>query len=555
MKLTKLIPFVAFSLVAGAGFAQNQEEAPERDKKGFLTGSFETNTFYYVKDTKPTNGQDKTPVDRFGSNNYLKVDYVREKFTAGIQLESYLPAAYGYEGAANYHGTKLTNIYASWVDDSFSITAGSFYEQFGSGLLFRAWEDRALGTNNALMGARFTYNFKKFVAVKAIWGTPRLGMEYDTDAQFRGLDLSLNISEMYGARKSTLLLEGSVLNHFDKVPSVYENEMSPNTTGWSARLNYENGGFMVKGEYVDAGTNYYNRTPTEDNPSEFIGKRGNAQLIELGYSNNGLGIFLSGRRLEWMYSSITRNGSAYTGNVFNYIPAMTLQYTYLLTNLHPFTPQTGDNTLQIPVPGEIGGQADIYYNVKRGTWLGGKRGLKLHANFSTYYGLQREGSARSRNMLFRDFNADIEKQWTRSFKMNLLYSMQERNTSYGVKDETELAHIIVGDFLYKFTPRFSLRLELQYLISQEGEKDWMAGLLEAAFAPKWSIFVSDMYNHGNDNSKLRLHYYSGGVSFAHAHTRLQLSYGRNRAGYVCSGGVCREQPAYTGANFAMTISF
>src|SRR5699024_4524678 len=109
-------------------------------------------------------------------------------------------------------------IYASWVDDSFSITAGSFYEQFGSGLLFRAWEDRALGINNSLMGARFTYNYKNYVALKAIWGTPRFGMEYDTGVQFRGLDLSLNISEMYGAKKSTLLLEGSVLNHYQSVP-------------------------------------------------------------------------------------------------------------------------------------------------------------------------------------------------------------------------------------------------------------------------------------------------------------------------------------------------
>lgn len=545
MKSTKLISLAAFMLVAGTSFAQAQEEPEKRDKKGFLTGSFETNTIYFVKDTKVT---EQTPNDRFGSNNYLKVDYIRDKFTAGVQLESYLPVVYGYP--TEFSGTKLTNIYASWVDDSFSITAGSFYEQFGSGLLFRAWEDRALGLNNALMGARFTYNYKNFVAVKAIWGTPRFGMEYDTGTQFRGLDLSLNISEMYGAQNSTLLFEGSVLNHYQSVPAVFEDQMSPNVTGWSARVNYEVGGFMAKAEYVDNGTNYYPYIDPEDPNRQYIGRRGNAQLIEMGYSNNGLGIFLTGRRLEWMYSMFDRNKTS-IANVYNYIPAMTMQYTYLLTNLHPYTPQVGENNIN----GEIGGQADVYYNVKRGTWLGGKRGMKLHANFSTYYTLQREGSARADNLLFRDFSADIEKQWTRAFKMNLLYSMQERNTAYGATAETELAHIIVGDFLYKFTPQFSLRLELQYLISKEGEKDWMAGLLEASFAPKWSIFVSDMYNNGNDSKAKRLHYYNAGISFAHSHTRLSLSYGRNRAGYVCSGGVCRIIPAYTGANFAMTISF
>ena len=52
-----------------------------------------------------------------------------------------------------------------------------------------------------------------------------------------------------------------------------------------------------------------------------------------------------------------------------------------------------------------------------------------------------------------------------------------------------------------------------------------------------------------------LHYYQVGASFTHNSLRAQLSYGRNRAGYVCSGGVCRFQPAYTGVNLALTLSF
>ncbi|MEG1612337.1 MAG: DUF6029 family protein, partial [Alistipes sp.] len=99
------------------------------------------------------------------------------------------------------------------------------------------------------------------------------------------------------------------------------------------------------------------------------------------------------------------------------------------------------------------------------------------------------------------------------------------------------------------------------LTTQEDQGDWMAALVEFNVAPKWSIYVSDMYNnragHGSvEGMKTdKLHYYNGGISFAQSHTRLQLSYGRNRAGYVCSGGVCRMMPAYTGFNFAMTISF
>ena len=40
--------------------------------------------------------------------------------------------------------------------------------------------------------------------------------------------------------------------------------------------------------------------------------------------------------------------------------------------------------------------------VRMGTVIGGKRGLKLHANFSTYYALEKEGTAQIGKMCIRD---------------------------------------------------------------------------------------------------------------------------------------------------------
>ena len=93
-------------------------------------------------------------------------------------------------------------------------------------------------------------------------------------------------------------------------------------------------------------------------------------------------------------------------------------------------------------------------------------------------------------------------------------------------------------------------MELQYLTTKEDQKDWMAALLEINFAPAWSIYGSDMYNHGKD----KIHYYNVGASYAKSRTRIALSYGRNKEGYVCSGGVCRTIPKYTGANPTITTS-
>ena len=516
----------------------------ENSSKGYLSGSFETNNILYQNDS-PTGAV--APENRIGSNNYLKLDYYRGKFSAGAQLEGYFPVLQDYP--IELTKAKLTNYYVSWTDDAFSVTAGTFYDQFGSGLLFRAWEDRTLGMNNAVMGARVTYNYKGIVSVKALWGLPRMGMEF-SDTQVRGGDISFAISELAKWDRTYLALEGSVLNRFEDIPVDLEDEGGkPSSTGYSGRINFEHGsGFFLKAEYVDGGQKYYSNPDFASDGKMYLQKRGNAQLVELGYNNHGLGVNFTARRLEWMTSKIMNN-SVSTANLLNYVPAVCTQYTYLLTNFHPYTVQLGEPAYRNS--GEMGGQLDVYYNFRRGTALGGKRGMKIHANFSTYYTLAQEGTAKAGNLLYRDFSVDIEKQFSRKFKALLLYSMQEQNTHYGVGKATRLQNIVVADMQYKFTPTFSTRLELQYLATHEDEKDWMAALLEVNFAPYWSIYVSDMYNHGSSN----VHYYAAGVSYARSRTRVSLSYGRNKDGYVCSGGVCRVISAYTGLNLQLTTSF
>ena len=135
--------------------------------------------------------------------------------------------------------------------------------------------------------------------------------------------------------------------------------------------------------------------------------------------------------------------------------------------------------------------------------------------------------------------------------MVLLYSMQEYNPTYGNYKTTWLSNIFVADLLYKWTPTFSTRLELQYLTTHEDKKDWMAALLEVNFAPHWSVWASDMYNHG----MTKVHYYNAGVGFSMSNLRVSAGYGRYKAGYICSGGVCRRIPSYTGANISLTASF
>jgi hypothetical protein len=550
---------VALTLVSAFSFAAEKDW-------GRVSASLESNSHIYVEDQangfSPSNLLQLPEDGIFAENDYLKVDYYKNRLSAGIQLEGYFPSTVGYPFPIN--PLSLSNLYVSWKDSNYSVTAGTFYDQLGSGLLFRSWEDRTLGLNNALLGARATYSFGGKVDLKAFWGIPRLdkwsesalmlgkegaffGLGLAEKVNITGADVSVSLSDIIGWDGVSLSVEGSLINKHESLSdALIAAGCLENNVSWSGRANVEVDGFYAKAEYVDAGKQLVNIF--------FDAERGDAQLVELGYNSRGLGVSFTGRRLHRMTQQIRTSDLLYASaaNVMSYCPAMTTQYTYMLTTLNPYNPIVGTDKF---MSGEIGGQLDAFYNFRRGTKIGGKRGMKVHANFSTYYSLNENGGTKGSKFLFRDFSLDVERQWTKKFKTTLMYSMQDYNkeakNSAGYEVYVGLSHIIVADLLYKWTQSFSTRLELQYLASKDYQKDWMAALLEVSFAPHWSVFASDMYNHGDTG----LHYYNAGVSYVYKNIRLAAGYGRYRAGFICSGGVCREIPAYTGANISLTASF
>jgi hypothetical protein len=195
-------------------------------------------------------------------------------------------------------------------------------------------------------------------------------------------------------------------------------------------------------------------------------------------------------------------------------------------------------------------------------------------NSLDHYNLMAGRDTEGRNVWI-DFNFDVERQWNKQLKTTFFYSFQRWDEEINHYDGDHAhycrSHIFVGDVTYKINKKHSMRFELQYLASNDYEGDWVAATIEYNLAPKFSFYVSDMWNcekmqdgaYGNYYMNINtyeyehalLHYYQVGASFTHNSFRAQLSYGRNRAGYVCSGGVCRFQPAYTGVNLALTLSF
>ncbi len=529
--------------------------------QGQFKWSLESNTIYYVDDSKINSYAPNSPV---GSNNYLKMDYTRGRFSIGLQTEYYPHPLQGFP--QELEGVGVPYKYVSWTDSHWSITAGDYYEQFGSGLILRSWEDRQLGFNNSLGGGRATFNLlDNAIAGKIIYGLPRYylkseGMGYKTfdnlfnaytNTHIAGADLSISLLQLISKESlHTLVLEGSIVNRYEKhapnelidLAAAYGFGIPRNVLSLSGRLRYDYGGFSISGEYVQKGEDFYAEHLAKG--ENYTLNRGNAQLVEVAYAGRGFSATGTLRRLSNMQDQIFRTVQSVTaGNTINYIPALCQQQTYMLATLNPYTPNPD---------GELAGQIDLFYNVKRGSALGGKYGMKIHAGgamaYSTPEALANHDVSR---LAYRDLTIDVEKKWSRSFRTIFFISIQESSPTHGERKATEAQNVFVVDALCKLGKSLSLRTELQYLYSEERNGDWMAGLLELDIAPHWGIFVSDMYNHGDT----KVHYYSGGLSFSNSFMRLAASYGRNREGMVCSGGVCRWQPAYTGGNLQLMLFF
>ena len=99
---------VAAAILLSATVFAEEKEQKERSL-GHVSGSFETNTNAYLEDAKT---MATVPPGHFGSNNYLKLDYVNRRFSAGVQLEAYAPVAVGFPNILS--GAALTNYYVGW---------------------------------------------------------------------------------------------------------------------------------------------------------------------------------------------------------------------------------------------------------------------------------------------------------------------------------------------------------------------------------------------------------------------------------------------------------
>jgi hypothetical protein len=499
------------------------------DLGGRLNGSFDSYTQFYQPDKKINA---VLPPDRVGSNNYLKLDYHYGAFSAGIQYENYAPSIQGYP--FNINQGKLINRYFKYSPKNYSIQVGDIYDQFGSGLVFRAWENRQIGINNAIEGVKVALTPLRFISLKALYGKQRKVFDH-ANSTVRGIDAEVDLMEI----KPDYNGDTRVYTGFSYVTRYQEYtgpdpDFNATVKAVSARLGISSPAASLDLEYVQKGSD-----PSATNIDDKT--TGKAILINGTYAKNNFGANLTLRSIENMDFRGER-GETGTSVPVNFIPALTKQHDYLTTTIYVYAAQAF---------AETGGQLDFFYTVKGDN----SRPSRFAFNLSHYRGLNDNDNLFSpgKQTYYNDANIEWKKNWSNKLTTNLSYYNLFYNKSVveGGIHRNIYANIVVLSTQYKYAKQKSLRLELQNLATKQDDGNWAAAVTELGFAPTYTLFLSDLYNYGVTNN----HYLNVGGSYAKSGSRFSINYGRQRAGLFCVGGVCRFVPAATGLTLTLTTTF
>ena len=534
-------------LLANSMFAQ-QTQSPN----GEIHGNFQTDLQYYLLDTAIGAN---VPPQKFGNNSFVNILYNKNNFTAGIRYENYLYPLLGFD--LRYKGQGVPYRFVEYHVNGLSVTAGNFYEQFGSGMALRTYEERSLGYDNVFDGVRVRYSAIKGITVKGLVAKQRNFFTVG-DGIVRAMDGEINLNDLIATREGknfNILVGGSFVSKFqeDNDP-IYK--LPQNVGAGAGRIKVNAGNYAFSGEYVRKG-----QDPSSINNN--IYKFGEGLLFNASYSQKGLGITASAKRIDNMNFRSDRNAN---NNVLmiNYLPALTRQHSYnLAATIYPYATQPN---------GEMAYQVDLTYTIKKGTILGGEYGTTLLVNYGQANGLKKartvypddenEGYtsdfAKFGDTYFKDFNIELNRKINKNLRATIFYANFVYNKSIIVAipgSPTVYANVAVVEIDYKFSKKNALRVELQTLSTKQDNGSWAALLAEYTISPHYFFSIIDQYNYGNKLEYKRIHYLVGSFGYTYQSTRFAISYGKQRAGIFCVGGVCRQVPASNGLSVSISSSF
>ena len=549
--MKRLIFTFSLSALFFQGFSQNNSH---------ITGSLQANgNFFFAPDSVlGTAGIPQYDYQKFGAETWLNLNYSHNGLDVGVRFDMFNNsnllnpnASYSDVGIGRYYIRKQIN--------KFEVAGGYLYDQIGAGIIYRAYEERALMIDNALLGAQVGYKFNENWKLRAFTGRQKQQFDrYGTVLRggvlegFVKPDSSKNFSFAPGVgivgRTYTKETVDEIANAIGGYLPVDSTGAQYNTYAATIFNTLTAGDFTW---YIEAAgkTNDVINDPLalrtvviegrlDTISGKLVNRTGYTFYSSLSYSKSGFGITLEAKRTKDFSFRQNPYALGIQGPI-NFLPPMAKQNTYrLTTRFAPATQELGEQAVQLDLRYKINKKLSASLNISEIQFLDGTE-------------LYRE--------ITPEFTWKQKRKWQFVGGLQVLkYNIQV----YQGKGRYVDALTPYAELLYKFSPRKSLRVEAQYLNTKDEFGSWVNGLVEVGMAPHWIFYASDMYklNHNEavslEKSKYDgTHFPSLGVVYSHKSNRVSLAYVKQVEGINCAGGICRLEPAFNGIKLTVNSTF
>ncbi len=519
------------------------------------TGTFNvyltTQAGLFIRDS--TIGASGTPQydhQLYGSETWLDTRYSNWGFDLGLRFDI-------------YHNSNLINPQASFNKqgigrwfikrdvEKLGFEAGYIYDQIGSGIIYRAYEQRNLGLDNALYGLKINYQLSDRWRVKAFSGKQK--KQFDTyESLIKGIGIEGFLKKSDTAAFSwapgfgfvNRTLDDGSMNNLLATLATYqkEDQFLPEYNNyawtlyhqllWKRWSMYLESAFKTTDVLNDPNGNRKNASGENILGPKFINKQGHVIYGSLNYGARAWSISVEGKRTSY-FGIRTRPQEEANNGLIHFVPAMSRQNSYrLLSFYQPATQDLGEIAFQ----GQVSLSLTDQWNI-----------TAHHSTINDLNGTK----------LYREYLMESTVIQSEDYTFILGVQHQQYNQQvYEGKPQVPIVKTITPylDFTKQFNETHALRIDLEYMSTRQDQGSWTNLLVEYSIAPRWIFSASDMYNIAPVKGR-KNNYYTSGVVYSKDGTRAGIQYVRQRAGIVCTGGICRYEPAFNGIKFNIESRF
>lgn len=524
--LDKIILFLIISVIALRLNAQEVSHPWQVD--GLWTGEFNA----AVKDENI--GAAHTPFyeeHKWGAQSWLHLNAYKQAWRFEIRLDGYQNSILrNPEDVYTRYGIGYLN--ASYSTSKFSVEAGHFYDQIGQGLIMRSYRDLSLQIDNSIFGAKVKWHLPANQSLMAYAGWPtddfgsqdlfNAGGEYRNTWKIKDVVLSsgagISWKRYHSAMTDALIDELRFYHPQDRV-TLYRH-------GWLGTIFQElhagpltwNAEFAVK--YHDP---YYNVEQSrqlvtgEKIAGRFETAPGRAFYTQVNLDFSSVSVGIEGKYTQRFVNKSDPFSFDYR-NELNFIPPSVDVRTYRLQARYiPATQFIGEKSLTAFVFLPL----EEHLLEWKNALIFRLDGVKLYDDYDLQWTWNRESDRWVAGMMYQVYNQSVYEGKGGNLIVRSTIPYAEYYTTWG-EDQ-------------------SLKTEAQALFTRQDKGSLYFLSMELAWNRHWTLFGSGMYQPNSD-----LWYPSTGVFYNNGGGRYGVSFVKQLDGYVCSGGICRYEPAYSG---------